>query len=971
LIITVSSLTLFFKIGDIPPLYPWSDESEIAADAVATAQGEIALFYPAQLAGGSLAVWLEAGWISIWGKDLLGLRILTGLINIVSVTVLYYLVRHIPLMGLDNRWVALVAALLMSVSTWLLGLGRIATPNWSLVPLMTSLTLICFWRGVQTQQRRYFIAMGFVMGLLFYGYIPGYFVPLILPSYLILHYLITHPESDTFSQAIYRPVSLISYPLAFITAMPILVFFALNPETLLQRPTQLADTNELSGTTSWMDSLLDMGATFGFSPRWFIAGQFEQLAFDPVITILFVLGLLICLSRIRYSGYLFLLSWWGVMILPALLSRSASLGFIFEVWRRGIGTQPVSFIFPAITIVGLISLVHRKIAVRRNRHKNMPLDSIQESVTLPNVGQSAFKNHPPQIWMYAVGTTLFVSLSAGFSYWLYFEQWANSEAIPALFAESPVRMVEWLTDHGDSRTLYLFPIRPNVSPTTRPELFTVRYLYEGTAPIAYPVLDENSIEHTMTMLIATHQPQSIVLMMSDRIPVDPKGYFTYFLSAIGQEIDQEKLPDYQITSYSLQHSLPLTAWQNSDHLFGQTIALVNQRIPQAVAAGEMLPIALQWRKIANHSIDVNVSLVLQSMTGDELVKVDGPLLSERLFESTSHWSTETESTTYLTLPIPPDLPPLDYLIRATLYNEATGEQLSVNHSAERWLTLGRISLRPNSQSIQPTDLPLTQLLDTTFPNGLQLIGLQRDSEIIKHPGEVFQFKAWWQIKRPIDNKIGMVLALSKPGDEPTILTPKPLPLIENYPMSAWDDNIYQATYQFLLPAELKTDEYLLALRLYDVTTTEIIGEQMLMPVTIEARDHIYQAPPLTHQIEANFANLIQLRSTEFELSSTEVEISLQWQALQPMYISYKMFLHLLSAEGQIISQIDTIPGDGASPTTSWLTDEIIEDHFILPVTQETLPNSYRLIVGWYDETTGERLTANQHDYVQLLEQSIK
>lgn len=160
----VASLMLFIHFGQTPPPRPWSDESEIAADAVETLRDGPQLFYRG--AGGSLAVWLEAGWMALFGKSLLGLRLLNALVNLLSALLLYLLVLEMPFAE-PRRWLALTAALLLAASTWLLGLGRIAAPNWSLVPLMTNLAFYLLWRGLHRHRSGYIVAAAGVMGLLF------------------------------------------------------------------------------------------------------------------------------------------------------------------------------------------------------------------------------------------------------------------------------------------------------------------------------------------------------------------------------------------------------------------------------------------------------------------------------------------------------------------------------------------------------------------------------------------------------------------------------------------------------------------------------------------------------------------------------------------------------------------------------------------------------------------------------------
>ena len=146
----------------------------------------------------------------------------------------------------------------------------------------------------------------------------------------------------------------------------------------------------------------------------------------------------------RNPAWLFTLIWWLVMLSPAMLSRSAGTGFAFETWRRGVGAQPVSFIFPALAVVTLA----RYLPGLKTGKKVLPV--LAFSVVLA---------------------------SAGLNYRLYFQQWAAGPHMATAFAKSPVELVTWLNTHTRPNTLFLWPRRPHVSPTTRPELFTVRYLY--------------------------------------------------------------------------------------------------------------------------------------------------------------------------------------------------------------------------------------------------------------------------------------------------------------------------------------------------------------------------------------------------------------------------------------------------------------------------------------------------------------
>ena len=960
LIVLAGSLALFFKIGNVPPSYPWSDESEIAADAVGTLKEGPRLFYPDQLAGGSLAVWLEAGWMAIFGRDLVGLRVLNGLVNLISAVLLYLLVCQLPLNVESNiqRLTALTSALLLAVSTWLLGLGRIAAPNWSLVPLMTNLTFYLFWRGLHTTRRAYFIATGAVLGLLFYGYLPGYFAPFVVILFIGLRWGLSHTSTgrltSTQTQEKHQTESrslTTDYGLLFLSmllvAAPMLIFFGLNPDAGLQRPLQLADTNELAATGSMAQGLVDMLSTFGLYPNWLLQGKVVYLAFDPLVTVLFVAGLLLALWRWRQPAYLFVLSWWGMMIIPALLSRSASQGFIFEVWRRGIGAQPVSFILPALVIT----------------HLGLFLKSL-----IPSLPASR------PVYLVALGAVL---ISAGLSYQLYFQNWANSETVSTLFAPGPVRLVQWLKAEGQADTLFIFPLRPNVSPTTRPELFTVRYLYGGPARLAFPLMDESTIDLDLTQALAG-QPALVKLMRHNRIPVDPKGYFKYALDVRGEIIDSEQVPDYEVVTYHLTYNQagfnPSASFTPLDVAFSQSLRLTGQKIqPASLVAGQTIGVALRWLKPITEEIDFSTSLVLSDDQGYDWVKADKPLLSPGDYRTSSHWPAGTESTLYYALLIPADAPPGPYTLRLVAYRADTGEQLApAGYTADLSLPLAQVNILPRSTPVDALALNIPRLLNVEFANGLKLVGTTSSAAPVSHPGDQIWITLWWQAGRALSKDIGLMLALAvHDGGQPTPLFDQPQPLLATYPSGQWPaGQTYRANYRALLPASLTTRDFLLALRLFDLATREPLAEQGLFPLSVEARPHVFDAPALPNPVNLDFGDVLRLRGFA-ATGDSELHLKLQWQALREMRESYKIFLHLTNAAGQIVAQVDTLPQQGAAPTTSWLPGEIIEDQLTLTLPPNLPPGAYRLVVGWYNTETGQRLPVSHNDYAVLIERVIQ
>ncbi|VAW40736.1 hypothetical protein MNBD_CHLOROFLEXI01-4328 [hydrothermal vent metagenome] len=127
------------------------------------------------------------------------------------------------------------------------------------------------------------------------------------------------------------------------------------------------------------------------------------------------------------------------------------------------------------------------------------------------------------------------------------------------------------------------------------------------------------------------------------------------------------------------------------------------------------------------------------------------------------------------------------------------------------------------------------------------------------------------------------------------------------------------------------------------------------------RQSTYELPAVEYPIEANFDNRIRLLGYNLETeklpTDNSIQVTLYWQARQPMAQSYTVFTHLLDAKGQLVTQQDNLPVQGTLPTTCWLPGEIIEDRYqlILDEADATL-ESYKLITGLYQIETGERLS---------------
>jgi hypothetical protein len=120
-------------------------------------------------------------------------------------------------------------------------------------------------------------------------------------------------------------------------------------------------------------------------------------------------------------------------------------------------------------------------------------------------------------------------------------------------------------------------------------------------------------------------------------------------------------------------------------------------------------------------------------------------------------------------------------------------------------------------------------------------------------------------------------------------------------------------------------------------------------------------PAQRQAVQANLGGQAQLTGYALDRSAyrpgEEVRVTLYWEGLRRPDKDYKVFVHLRDlADQQMISQHDSDPVYGYTPTTRWEPGELLADEHLLPLPADTPPGTYQLWVGMYDPATGERLT---------------
>jgi hypothetical protein len=140
-------------------------------------------------------------------------------------------------------------------------------------------------------------------------------------------------------------------------------------------------------------------------------------------------------------------------------------------------------------------------------------------------------------------------------------------------------------------------------------------------------------------------------------------------------------------------------------------------------------------------------------------------------------------------------------------------------------------------------------------------------------------------------------------------------------------------------------------------------------ISKEGRVVVYYATPEgapvepQHEIDVRFGEFAALAG--YSLGQQEVrmgqdlDLTLYWEAIhpEPLAVDYKIFVHLLDAEGEIIAQHDGEPVAGRRPTHTWRRGDTVIDTHRLVWRAQDYAGSATLAVGLYDGITMERLPA--------------
>ena len=243
------------------------------------------------------------------------------------------------------------------------------------------------------------------------------------------------------------------------------------------------------------------------------------------------------------------------------------------------------------------------------------------------------------------------------------------------------------------------------------------------------------------------------------------------------------------------------------------------------------------------------------------------------------------------------------------------------------------------------------------------------------PGEAVQVSLFWGATQSIPQSYRVLIeALDLNGD--VIGRTRAIPFAGRFATQRWPVNqFFQDDYEIKINADAKRgaaaiklslmapypEAHLLTIDGSDDHALEI--GKIKIDASVETRRLVTARQLVTagRLITADGASLqmngIAIFGGQIALDSVDVANSLfTWRCVKQPDKDYTLFIHILDAQNKLIWQSDGQPLGGRYPTRLWDGADVIEDK-----RQINFQNAQRVLIGWYDAQTGERLAALRPD----------
>jgi hypothetical protein len=269
----------------------------------------------------------------------------------------------------------------------------------------------------------------------------------------------------------------------------------------------------------------------------------------------------------------------------------------------------------------------------------------------------------------------------------------------------------------------------------------------------------------------------------------------------------------------------------------------------------------------------------------------------------------------------------------------------------------------------PADIPTR--LNASFGSQVELLGYGMDLSP-RWPGQTIDIEVFWRSLTTMDRRFVGSFHLLDDSMSMWGQIDRVLGADFEYPNVLWaPGEVLSQTYRLPVGRSTPPGLYTIEFGIYDNSS----GAFEYLPVTLAAGDTLRKQihlgpvriwdPARTRSPDRPLSVRLddQIDLVGYDLSaptltrSEPLALALHWQAIRPPQQDYTVFTQLIGPDGQVWAQQDNPPQGGRYPTTAWAVNDRVVDRYQLRLPEVAPPGQYRLLVGMYDPTTGQRLPA--------------
>lgn len=402
-------------------------------------------------------------------------------------------------------------------------------------------------------------------------------------------------------------------------------------------------------------------------------------------------------------------------------------------------------------------------------------------------------------------------------------------------------------------------------------------------------------------------------------------------------------------------------------VFNSQVTLLGYDLPNVrLESGKSGPITLYWQPADAVIPDDYASVVtLRDVSGIIVAQTGSPNPGGW---PTSSWVPGFWVQEALALGIPPATPPGVYAINVSLYSPKSQRNLDAldGQSQPRGplLRVGELTVTRPSAPARMDDFPADEQqslvqLDSRLTDALALVAV-KPLPTSGDVGQSFPLVAYWRADQAPGQSFSYQLVWAdSTGAVAAVSSPRAL--AASYPTDQWQPgDLWRGEAMLHIPGKLATGIYTVSLQLIDPQGVPIGVSAELGQMVANAPPRSFAPPRPSVPTTTMWENGIRLVGYDLPGSIVRrgepVRLTLHWQPASEIDVSLTVFAHIIDAEGNIVGQVDTLPGGGKRPTTGWAPGEYVSDTYQVIVNPGTPRGEYYIRIGWYDAATGARLT---------------